>query len=407
MSPLAVTMALAGPAAWFGLLAIARPELVADEVYHVPAVRALAQGDWGPVGALPMPPTYHLLAALPVRVLGGELWVIRGFNALLSGLTLIVFGKAAVRHDPHGATHRLLRLAWNPLLGPLWVLAYTDAAALFGVAFALAFYARKQHGWAAAGLLLACLVRQSNVLWPVLFAAWAVIECRDDRTAAARGRLRSLAATIGPYGLALVVAVICMAVTAFGQPPLVENRPRFNPAQFYLFGLTAALLAAPVWLPALAAPWRRWFGQAIRRPWICAAAIAAVGLLELTFGNPHPWNADPDYLRNWPLLAMTRHLSVRYLAAVVLVAFVPTAVYLAWRSPRRTGLAAVVGVSLVFLAGHYLVDPRYYIVPVVLLDFWSMPTRPQARRLTVWYVLLSAALAAFIGLRPGGYSGVA
>lgn len=407
MSPLMLVPALAAPAAWFVLLTIARPDLVGDEVYHVPAIRALAEGNWGPARTLPMPPTYHMLAALWVRLTGGELWILRAFNALLSGLTLTVFGWAAVRHDPDGAAHRLWRLASNPLVGPLWVLAYTDAAALLGVAFALAFFARRQHTWAAAGFLLAGLTRQPNILWLAAFAALAAVHPRGDRSAGPRGRPTVLVRRLWPYALALAAAAVLLTRIAPTGPPLVENQPRFNPAQFYLFGLTGALLIAPVWLPAVVTLWRRWLERAFLRPWICAVAIAAVGLLELAFRNPHPWNVDLNYLRNWPLLAMTKYTAARYVAAVVLVAFVPTAVSLAWTSPQRTALAIVAGATLVFLAAHYLVDPRYYMVPVVLLDFWSTPAARRARQLTIWYVLLSAALAAFIVWQPGGLRGVA
>ena len=407
MSLLTLVPAFAAPAAWFVLLTIARPGLVGDEVYHVPAIRALADGDWGPARILPMPPTYHLLAALCARLVGDELWILRAFNALLSGLTLAIFGWAAARHDPDGAAHRLWRLAWNPLVGPLWVLAYTDAAALLGLAFALAFFARRQHTWAAGGLLLAGLIRQSNILWLAAFAALTGVNPRGDRSAGPHGRLTELAKRLWPYALALAAAAVILTHAAPTGPPLIENQPRFNPAQFYLFGLTGAVLIAPAWLPAAAALWRRWLERAFLRPWLCAAAIAAVGLLELAFSNPHPWNVDLNYLRNWPLLAMTKYVAARYLAAVLLVAFVPTVVTLAWTGPQRTALAVVAGAVLVFLAAHYLVDPRYYIVPVVLLDFWSTPAARRARRLTIWYVLLSAALAAFMALQPGGLHGVA
>ncbi|MEW6200188.1 MAG: hypothetical protein AB1601_16170 [Planctomycetota bacterium] len=406
MSPLTLVPAFAAPAAWFVLLTIARPELVGDEVYHVPAIRALAEGDWGPARTLPMPPTYHLLAALWVRLIGGDLWILRAFNALLSSLTLTVFGWAVARHDPDGAAHRLWRLAWNPLVGPLWLLAYTDAAALLGVAFALAFFVRRQHTRAAGGLLLASLIRQSNILWLVAFAALAAINPRGGRSTEPHGRLTELVQRLWPYGVALAAAAILLTHTAPTGPPLIENQPRFNPAQFYLFGLTGALLIAPAWLPAVVALWRRWLERAFLRPWICAVAVAAVGLLELAFSNPHPWNVDLNYLRNWPLLAMTKYTAARYLAAGVLVALVPTVVSLAWNSPGRTALTVVGGATLVFLAAHYLVDPRYYIVPVVLLDFWSAPAARRARQLTIWYVLLSAALAVFIVFQPGGLHGV-
>jgi hypothetical protein len=134
--------------------------------------------------------------------------------------------------------------------------------------------------------------------------------------------------------------------------------------------------------------------------------VTAIGVLELAFRNPHPWNLDLDYLRNWPLYWMTTHAVARYAAAIILVLFVPTLVQATWVSPARATLGLVWAFSVLFLLGHYLVDPRYYVVPFVLADFFTPLAAAPARRLTVWYLLLALAVGAFIVGQPGGWRGV-
>jgi len=91
---IALGVAILSVLLWYVVLLSARPALMGDEGYHVPAIRALARelpplrallrGDWGPGRILQMPPTYHLLASLPARLVGSDLWMLRGFNVLLA-----------------------------------------------------------------------------------------------------------------------------------------------------------------------------------------------------------------------------------------------------------------------------------------------------------------------------------
>jgi hypothetical protein len=421
--------AILGLALWYAVVMLARPTLVADEVYHVPAIRALAhevpplrelaRNDWGPLRNLQMLPAYHLLASLVTRVWGAELWVLRGFNALLAILALVLFHAAARAYHVDYGPHHLLRFAWNPLLLPLWVLVYTDLAALVGILVALNFHVRRRYVAAAVGLLLACLIRQSNVIWVLFFLVWGLgewwrarriirQETGDAGPAPACG-FPSAAHVAGllPYLVLLLLAAGYTALSGgLAETLREENRPRANVAQFYIFALTAALLWAPVWLPQLVRLWPRRIEPALVRPWICAAVVTVIGVLDLAFRNPHPWNLDLDYLRNWPLYWMTTHAAARYAAATVLVLFVPTLVWATWVSPARETLGLLWAFSVLFLLGHYLVDPRYYVVPFVLADFFTPLAAAPARRLTVWYLLLALAVSAFIVGQPGGWHGV-
>lgn len=406
---LACGVAIAGLLAWYVVVGVARPSFVGDEFHHVPAIRGLTEGDWGPARALPMPPTYHALAALLARVLGTELWAVRLFNVLL-GVAAIGFMAAALRarYPDAGAWH-LLRLAWNPLLLPFWVFAYTDLAALLGVIIALNSYVRRQYVAAAGGLLLACLFRQSSVVWVAFFIALGAVELwqRQPGEPVRWTFVRRAARVLWPYVLVLILGGgILVAWREIALPSNIENRVRPNIAQFYILALTAGLLWAPVWLAHLVEYWPQRFAAWLARPWICAALVAAVGVLGLVFQNPHGWNADPNYLRNWPLVAMSRSLAARFLLSTCIVVFIVVFSHATWHSAARRTLGLVWAFALLFLVPHYLVDPRYYIVPLVLVDFFTPYTPVQARRLAVWYLLLTLAVGVFIVSRPGGLIGI-
>jgi hypothetical protein len=115
-----------------------------------------------------MPPTYHLLASLPARLVGSDLWMLRGFNVLLAVASIVLQHTAArAYHANYGPSH-LLRYAWNPLLLPLWALVYTDLAALVGILLALHFQVRRRLTWAA----VAGAVSFDNPTWYGWRSSW-------------------------------------------------------------------------------------------------------------------------------------------------------------------------------------------------------------------------------------------
>jgi hypothetical protein len=168
-----------------------------------------------------------------------------------------------------------------------------------------------------------------------------------------------------------------------------------------MFLLTAATLWLPIWWPHLRQNWRTVFEPRLARPWVAAASMAAVGALMLAFRNPHPWNTDLAFLRNGPLVLFAREPVLLFPASVVLVAFAIAHAHYVWASPARSPLIAIFGIAALYIAPHALIDPRYYILPFVLADLFTPYDEREARRLTAWYAILAAGVAAWVLLRPG------
>src|SRR5262249_55834369 len=160
-----------------------------------------------------------------------------------------------------------------------------------------------------------------------------------------------------PY-VATGVVVMCALWSMRGQ--LVgsqqSNRIRFNPAQMYLYAICLAVLWGPLWIEELARMWRPTLARAlmrswggggiIGRSWGAAAIIGGIAALCLLFDNPHPWNADPDYLRNRLLVGMQTSPVVCAAMCTVIVMAGIAAVHFARRQSNARELAVVAGTTL-------------------------------------------------------------
>ena len=186
-------------------------------------------------------------------------------------------------------------------------------------------------------------------------------------------------------------------------------RIQLNVAQFYLFALFVILLWAPIGVERARADWRAVYHWAFARPLTGLSLLllvpAVIVLLVVVYENPHPWNQDLEYLRNWPLLAMAESLPGRILGVCCIVAALPVVVRFTREQPNRRPLALVWLFSLMFLFPHSLVEPRYYIIPIFLVNFFARFTAGQARRQTLWSLSITTVVSlviAFYGHREGG-----
>lgn len=386
-------------------------------------------------------PGYHLLVAAMTAFAGPSLTACRSASTILTTASLLLAARivshlridgpfsppaspAALRDreflpsdksSPTACVGPILCIASNPFWLPFAALVYTENAALPLLLAALLFTLRRRPIVAAILLAASCFIRQSNAVWSLLFLvligidAWrrrelasCSTEPREQWAAAAHVALRR-----GWPFLLLIVAVV--ALSAFRpealQSNIPENQPRLNRAQYYCFALSLILLAVPVGLLHL-----RDFGQTLRthlfKPLLPAAAIAAAGVLEVAFVNPHPWNGDLNYLRNWPLVYMSLNSLLRFALSLLIVISVVAAAIWIRRQTRRAELLAVLASSLIYLAPHALVDPRYYIAPTLLFALFA-DFSPAERRLSLaWNVGLNAAVCAFILARGSAEGGI-
>lgn len=410
--------------AWCGVLIALKPDAIADERLHQPVIAGVAEGRWPPARALVMPPTYHALLGAASWLFGPSLAASRAMTALLAVATLLLI-RATERRlwpgEPDG--QRALLAALNPLLLTYFALVYTETAALLLLALACYFQARRSGWAAAAALTLACLVRQSHLVWFGLLAVWALEQrIRPDGEGSAssatdgrranwfvRGRAWLIAnqqALAPPLCGVLGVLMLYDLIGGMERGGSGLNKPRPNVAQIHIFGLSMGLLLLPIWMAGLSRDGRRRLMPGLRRPLGIGACLLAVGILCQVFQSSHPFNNETDYLHNHVLRAMQRDGGVRALVCALL-APVALGLWLDWRrQPRRRLLAWVWLFSAAYLALHWPVDPRYYIPVVLLLLLLGRPT-PRVRG---WMHVCNAAgvlaMAAYVLARGGPGGGV-
>jgi len=402
--------------AWLWLLTYFKPGWIADEQRHFLVILSLSRGEELPPGFLPMLPTFHLIASHAACVFGRSLLTVRVFSAVCFLVGLVLVAATCRRQGEAFCAGRVLLFAWNPLLLPYAGLAYTEMATVAALLAAAYLHERGRPRWSGLALALACLLRQSSVIWVAFFALRELqrLRAQTDATACAEhiagtnqnliALLRGATSRLCVHMAVLLVAGMVLVLNpSFTRGLVHANRIGLNPAQFYLFGLVLALCWAPVWISRLRLAE---VGAKLRQGWFCALVLAGIGIAELAYANPHPWNADLNYMRNrllvWLSLSRAGRLAVGGLLALLGLALAEF-----WRAqPRRAELALVGLFAMLYVVPHYLVDPRYYIVPAVMVNLCASYREAELRRLAAWYLLLSAAVCSYILLCGGPDGGV-
>ncbi len=383
---------------WFGLLALLRPELVADEQIHFRAAAEVAHGRWPAAGWLPMFPGFHAVLAGVLRVGGESLTMARGACTVLAIVALALWSRAAFVATPGLAPAKTLLFAVNPLWLPFATLVYTETPSVLSVGAAALCCLRGFHIPAAALLAVGALVRQTNLFWALLFVAWVV-----PKKPGVAGRLRGA----WPYVVVLLGAVgFALLNPAAAMRPNAANQLKLNPAQLYLYLFIIALAFLPLWISTLRQNWAERYQPALARGWIAAGVFAAVGVAILGFDNPHPWNGDPNYLRNRLLIALQTEFWVRASVSVAMVGML-----VAWagfvttqRSPALT--AWTWGLGLLFVELHWLAEPRYAILPVMLAILALQCEKRVAWGLVGWNVVLAGAMCGYVLVNGSVHGGV-
>jgi hypothetical protein len=397
---------------WAGIyIAFARSELC-DEPGHVAAAEHYAAGlpGWP---SLPHPPAYHLF--VNALSLGHpDIVTARATSTVFALLGLVSFAGAWRRLHQTDAGPPTLVLALLPILQPFTAMAYTDVTSLAWLLCAWWAQVSGRFFRAAALMGVACLVRQTNVIWAAFFVAWEALRALDAASdSTQRWRVAASAAwTRGRWHL-LVIALGALVVLALGRfTPGTDhgNEPKPNIAAFHGAAWLALVFGFPVWLfrgPRPVSSSRAPTTWGAKRGFICAgASVLVVGLLAVTFNNPHEWNQllwwgtriGKPYLllRNWPLLQVDAHFWLRIVSGVSVVAVVGMTVVVFQRQPHRHALWLVLLFGAVLLATNSLVDPRYYITPAAFL-LCLLKLEPRTYLwLAAWFALLCALHDPFI-----------
>jgi len=371
-----------------GMLALRGCMPLTDEADHHAQITLLLRGRHELWPTLTTIPGYHVATALLARITGdGSLDAARWINAGYGLLAIAGFHALRRRIWPGTQSWATAQFMLLPVLAPLFFVVYTDVLALALLLWA-AWAAVAGRIWASA-LLMALLVgvRQHEVVWLGL-----VVPLAGMQQDASEDRRGGPARALSPFLLPLA------GFFAFwlwnGSISLSTEQAALHP-DFGLHGgnIGCALLVAGLLLPLhVLAGMRRYLAPWRAQPWRVLLPFVLALAFWFGFQADNPYNTVfPDYYLHNRLVQLIQPPALPRACAAV--AFALAACGLAQYALRPRAALALWPVAALFLAGSWLVELRYAMVPLVM---WLALRAPAARRIEYATLALWALLAVLL-----------
>jgi alpha-1,2-glucosyltransferase len=386
--------------AWLAACAYAviGADLRGDEYAHMPQLERFLRGDWSVMrDAMTTVPAYHASIALVMRALGleglGAARVVTGLWSLVAIVGFVRLRRAVLGHDDWIGN---AQFAAFPLVAPFAFLIYTDIASLAAMLWATDACVRGRHGRAALILVVALAMRQNNVYWIALFAALATWPALREHG------LASLRQTLPPLWPYLVPCAV------FAGYWIWNGSISFSPVQsamhpdtsLHVANLYFMLFCAAILLPLQVLDGvRRFVAQLPARPWLALLPLALVALYYAAFAVDHPYNLIEN-AASWRnrTLQLTQHSAAFKSMFGAVATF--AAIGLAWQRLANASARWLFPLAAGFVCLSWLVEQRYYLIPLALLLAFRQPLsrRAELATLALWGIL---AVFLFHGMISG------
>jgi hypothetical protein len=390
---------------------------IEDEPGHMGAIEHLARKLPGVPASLPNLPGYHFLV---IFLSGGEP-TLRSARVVTLGLALAGLAAFAAawrqRHGKHPGGMTLL-LALLPIMQPFTAMAYTDVPAM--TFLFLAFWAQfaGRFALAAGALALACLVRQTSLVWAGYLLAIQAMDCFFPKTPAAENVPTSFSWSKAFHRwldssrwLLLLVATGLGTIVYAGRLTLGTEhgiRPEPNLATVHFGGALLLLIGLPFWVANLRGMLRSVHAASQKSPGrilgFAALGLGIAAALAMTYTNRYVWNrelfwTDPGstyvLLRNWPLVWMERIEGLRWVSGLIVVAVAVGLAFLCKRERDARELWLILPFGALLLLSNELVEPRYFMPPCALALLFLEPGRNGLLRQIRWFALLCLLTSPF------------
>jgi hypothetical protein len=160
---------------WYLLFSHIHPLPLVDEHAHQNVILRILQGNFT-LPDIPMLPGYHWIIAIFSAIVGASLNFSRFMTFLISAMAIVLY--ASILQQKNGKRSKCfpLLLAFLPILFPYTAMAYTDAVAVFFIIGLIWAQTKRLYILSALSGLIACLIRQSNMVWMVFIIAWNALE---------------------------------------------------------------------------------------------------------------------------------------------------------------------------------------------------------------------------------------
>jgi alpha-1,2-glucosyltransferase len=356
-----------------------------DERVHYPQIVIFARGYSRLDPRLTMIPGYHaLLGSLAWAVGAFSVRTIRFFNFMVGLATVAAFYFSAKAQKARNPMANTLQFAFLPVAFPLFFLIYTDITSLLFVLLMVLSAAEKRPRQAGMFGLISCLIRQTNVVWVAFVLIWSYVEENGWSWAPVKQ-------TLEKYWVFLLTGVLFVVFLVANRGVAIGDAGAHPATSLHLGNVFFLLfLCFFLFLPFFAArrreallplrTWPGWFG-------LCVLFVT----FWLGFSVDHPYNTQlsEPFLRNDVLTFFSSTRVSR------LLFFVPVALAVLWlRTVRLRGhWWLLYPFTILFLLPAWLIEQRYYLIPLSLFLLAREPSSRSIERVQVgWFFVMSIAL---------------
>lgn len=363
---------------------LCRHSLLADEVNYFYQISKFLNNDFSLFKDISAWPTYHAIIALCLKVLPNPSFVeARFFSFVISLISVLAFYWAAKRMDNSSALSRTAQYNFFPILFPYFFLLYTEPLSLLFFWLALFFLQKNNYTATALFGTASLLVRQTHILWLAflfvllylsqygLYWVWPKVKNHLIKS-----------------WLFLVIASGFLLFVFLNKGVAVGDRQQqaFNAAHL---GNIYFILFTFFWmfLPLNLANAKKIMNDLYENPWLFLGLAFFGVFFYLTFVNDHPYNQSDRiwYFRNRCLLFFSGSVWKK----MFFFGFIAYAVLSIRVTPLRQRAHYILyPFTLLFLMPSWLIEHRYYFIPLILFNLFRESKSRAFEWATVGYYLV-------------------
>ncbi len=332
-------------------------------------------------------PGYHALVALALFIFHKSgIFSARFVSVGISALSIVVFYLLTWKIYTRPSLTLTLQYAFLPILFPLFALVYTDILALLLVLVAFYLVLWKRYTLAGFVGILSVLARTNNISWLAFLYVFVYYENYGLEW---RSFPRSLRQTwIYWLGFGLFITFLFLIEGIAISDKSVQPLFKFQPGNVYFL----LFLFFWLFLPMNIANFPSILRLLQERRWIILEILLFYLFFMFTFYNTHPLNQYyPDYyLRNKLLILVTNEPVLKSLF------FLPTAyglLSLCVTTFPEKRFYWLYPFTLLSLVPFWLIEPRYYFVPLSLFILFKKEHSPWIEWITIGvFIVLSVVI---------------
>ena len=365
--------------------------LLSDESFNFRQISRFVRRDFSMEPLMNVIPGYHALVALILVAAGKKgAFSARLVSTAISAGTVILFYLLTWKVYARPSIIRTLQFAFLPLFFPYFSLIYTDVLAMFLVL--AAFYLALEGRYTLAGLvgMLSVLARTNNIAWFAFLYAFIYYDlCGLE--------IRQFIPSLRQTWIFWSGFVLFLIFLIYNGGIAIENKTTQPLFKFETGNLSFILFVfALLFLPLIVANLPHLVRLVTVRRWILPLTLLICGGLFIVYHNTHVYNnVSPEiFLRNGLLMRMVADFPLRA-AYFAVVAF--SLLNLAAMPLVQKRFYWLYPFTILSLIPFWLIEPRYYFVPLSLFLLFRTERQAWSEWLQVAYgVVFSFVLLYYI-----------